>query len=600
MMLTVSDLTVDLLTPGGALRVVNGVSFSVAAGKTLALVGESGCGKSMTASALMRLLPEDAVVTAGDVCLGDESLLDLTEREMCLRRGRRIAMVFQEAAGSLNPVMTVGDQIEEVLRLNTGLHGRERRDEVVRWLARVGIPEPEKRASAYPMELSGGQKQRILIAMALAGNPDVVIADEPTTALDVTLQAQVMDLLKDLQRERGTALLLITHDLAMVKQYADRVALMYAGEIVETAPCRDFFASPRHPYAQGLLAAVPTREKRGAALAGIPGRVPTLTELARMTGCRFAPRCPIARDVCRQKAPCWQEDGTHAVRCADCGAAAVRRTPAKPTTDGGKHQPVLTVEHLSVVYERRRGFWRAPERTPAVTDVSFTLAEGETLALVGESGSGKTTLGKALLGLLGGVARVSGDVVLAGRPVLSGTSFDEAVVRRNVQMIFQDPYASLDPRMTVGETIAEGMKALSVGESDAWRRQRTAELLDWVELPWDAAGKLPHEFSGGQRQRIAIARALAVSPKILICDEPTSALDVSVQAQTVNLLKRLQAVTQTAYLFITHNFAVVEYFADRVAVMKAGRIVETGATETVLSHPENDYTRTLLEAVPRL
>ena len=600
MMLTVSDLTVDLLTPGGALRVVNGVSFSVAAGETLALVGESGCGKSMTASALMRLLPDDASVTAGDVRLDGESLLDLTEREMCLRRGRRIAMVFQEASGSLNPVMTVGDQIEEVLRLNTELNGRERRAEVVRWLTRVGIPEPEKRVSAYPMELSGGQKQRILIAIALAGKPDVVIADEPTTALDVTLQAQVMDLLKDLQRERGTALLLITHDLAVVKAYADRVALMYAGEIVETAPCRDFFATPRHPYARGLLAAVPTREKRGAALAGIPGRVPTLTELTKMTGCRFAPRCPVVRDVCRRRTPPWRQEASHAVRCTDCGAVVVRRMPTRPVTDGEKHPPVLTVEHLSVVYERRCGFWRAPERTPAVTDVSFTLAEGETLALVGESGSGKTTLGKALLGLAGAGTQVSGQVSLEGHPVRTVNFFDEAAVRRSVQMIFQDPYASLDPRMMVGETIAEGMRALSVGESDVWRKKRVAELLDWVELPQDAARKLPHEFSGGQRQRIAIARAIAVSPKILICDEPTSALDVSVQAQTINLLKRLQAVTKTAYLFITHNFAVVEYFADRVAVMKAGRMVETGATETVLSHPENDYTRTLLNAVPRL
>ena len=261
---------------------------------------------------------------------------------------------------------------------------------------------------------------------------------------------------------------------------------------------------------------------------------------------------------------------------------------------------VLTVERLSVTYERRRAFWRAPEGISAVKNVSLTLSEGETLALVGESGSGKTTLGRALLGLAGAGARVSGRVTLAGEPVLTGTAFDAAAVRRAVQMIFQDPYASLDPRMTVGETIAEGMRALSVGRDEAQRRKRIEELLDWVELPRDAARKLPHEFSGGQRQRIAIARALAVSPKVLICDEPTSALDVSVQAQTVNLLKRLQAVTKTAYLFITHNFAVVEYFADRVAVMKAGSILETGATETVLSHPENDYTRNLLNAVPRL
>lgn len=598
-MLTVTNLTVDIAGPEGSLRVVNDVSFSLAAGETLALVGESGCGKSMTALALMRLLPQDALVAAGDVTLAGESLIDLTESAMCARRGRRIAMVFQEASGSLNPVLTVGEQIDEVLRLNTVLSREERRSEVIRWLDRVGIPDPENRFGAYPMELSGGQKQRVLIAMALAGHPDVVIADEPTTALDVTLQAQVMTLLKKLQQERGTALLLITHDLAVVKQYADRVALMYAGEIVETAPCRDFFASPRHPYARGLLAAVPTRDKRGAALEGIPGRVPTLSELTQMTGCRFAPRCPAAHAVCRRQVPPWQKENEHAVRCV--GRSAVLSPSAASTSAAAVQSScVLTVERLSVTYERRRGFWRAPEGIPAVKNVSLTLSEGETLALVGESGSGKTTLGRALLGLAGAGARVSGRVTLAGEPVLTGTAFDAAAVRRTVQMIFQDPYASLDPRMTVGETIAEGMWALSVGRDEAQRRKRIEELLDWVELPRDAARKLPHEFSGGQRQRIAIARALAVSPKILICDEPTSALDVSVQAQTVNLLKRLQAVTKTAYLFITHNFAVVEYFADRVAVMKAGSILETGTTETVLSHPKNDYTRTLLNAVPRL
>ena len=600
--LEVEDLAVDLFTEEGPLRVVNGISFSVAAGETLALVGESGCGKSMTALSLMRLLPEDAAITAGDVKLLGTSLPDLPEEAMCRCRGHRIAMVFQEASGSLNPVQTVGKQIDEVLRLNTLLGKSERHAKVIEWLGRVGLPEPERKAAAYPFELSGGQKQRVLIAMALAGDPEVVIADEPTTALDVTLQAQILDLLKSLQKERGTALLLITHDLAVVKRFADRVALMYAGEVVETADCAAFFAGPRHPYAAGLLAAVPTQARRGAELAGIPGRVPTLTQLAAMTGCRFAPRCPNAKDACRQTAPGATMTGAHAVRCFFPGAVAADLPVAEEKTPAVA-EPVLEVAHFSVVYEASQGLFRRPRLSPAVTDVTLSLSRGETLALVGESGSGKTTFGKAVMGLLDDAARVAGEVTLAGRWVRNGRLVSEADarhLRRSVQMIFQDPYASLDPRMTVGESVTEGMKALGIGESDAARRKRAEELLDLVELPRESFSKLPHEFSGGQRQRIAIARALAASPAVVICDEPTSALDVSVQAQIVNLLRAVQRETQTAYLFITHNFSVVEYFADRIAVMKTGRLVETGRTADVLSHPADPYTQKLLAAVPRL
>ncbi len=597
--LEVTDLAVDLFTEGGPLRVVNGVSFSVAAGETLALVGESGCGKSMTALALMRLLPEDAAITAGDVKLAGLSLPDLSEEAMCRCRGRRIAMIFQEASGSLNPVQTVGEQIDEVLRLNTTLSKAERQASVVEWLRRVGLPEPEKKAQAYPFELSGGQKQRVLIAMALAGEPEVVIADEPTTALDVTLQAQILQLLKALQQERGTALLLITHDLAVVKQFADRVALMYAGEIVEMADCAAFFAGPRHPYAAGLLAAVPTRERRGAELTGIPGRVPTLPQLAVMTGCRFAPRCPKAQARCRKTSPEMTAAEGRAVRCFHPGRPAAVAA-ATVVSDGEAGEPVLSVGHFSVVYEASQGLFRQPRRTPAVTDVSLALGKGETLALVGESGSGKTTFGKAVMGLLDDSARVTGTVELAGRRVRDGQVTDAARLRCAVQMIFQDPYASLDPRMTAGESVTEGMKALGIGESDADRRRKAEALFDLVELPRESFGRLPHEFSGGQRQRIAIARALAASPSVIICDEPTSALDVSVQAQIVNLLRAVQRETQTSYLFITHNFSVVEYFADRVAVMKTGRLVETGRTTDVLSHPADPYTQQLLAAVPRL
>ncbi len=600
--LEVESLAVDLFSQSGPLRVVNGVSFTVAAGETLALVGESGCGKSMTALALMRLLPEDASITAGNVKLSGTSLPDLPEEAMCRSRGRRIAMVFQEASGSLNPVQTVGEQIDEVLRLNTTLGKSERRVKVIEWLERVGIPEPERKAAAYPFELSGGQKQRVLIAMALAGEPEAVIADEPTTALDVTLQAQILELLKSLQKERGTALLLITHDLAVVKRFADRVALMYAGEVVETADCASFFAGPRHPYAAGLLAAVPTQARRGAELAGIPGRVPELKQLADMTGCRFAPRCPRAKAVCRQTAPETTMAGGHAVRCFFPGAVAAA-LPAVFEKMPAAAEPVLEVTHFSVVYEASQGLFRRPRLSPAVMDVTLSLSRGETLALVGESGSGKTTFGKAVMGLLDDAARVAGEVTLAGRRVRDGrlvSSADVRHLRRAVQMIFQDPYASLDPRMTVGESVTEGMKALGIGDNDAVRRKRAEQLLDLVELPRESFSKLPHEFSGGQRQRVAIARALAASPAVVICDEPTSALDVSVQAQIVNLLRAVQRETQTAYLFITHNFSVVEYFADRIAVMKTGRLVETGRTADVLSNPADPYTQKLLAAVPRL
>ena len=596
-MLEVRGLTVDIAGDAGDLRVVSDVSFTVAAGETLALVGESGCGKSMTALAIMRLLPEDAGIAGGDVQLSGVSLPDLPESEMTKVRGRRIAMIFQEASGSLNPVMTVGDQIDEVLRLNGALAHDERRAKVIEWLERVGISDAENKARAYPFELSGGQKQRILIAMALAGEPDVVVADEPTTALDVTLQAQILELLQGLQQERRMALLLITHDLAVVKRYADRVALMYAGEIVETARCREFFENPCHPYASGLLAAVPAQAKRGAALTGIPGRVPTLFELAEMPGCRYAPRCAKATARCRCEAPQVVQFDHHDVRCFDPGAVVA--TFSQKAVQEVTGEAVLAVESLSVSYETSRGLFRKPRVTPAVADVTFSLKAGETLALVGESGSGKTTLGKAILGLLS-EARLLGRVELEGQTVFENGRFDEDAVRRSMQMIFQDPYASLDPRMTVGDCISEGMRALGLEESDEARKARVARLLDLVELPLESAAKLPHEFSGGQRQRVAIARALAVSPKVIICDEPTSALDVSVQAQIVNLLKRVQVETHCAYLFITHNFAVVEYFADRIAVMKTGRIVETGNADDVLTHPTHAYTENLLKAVPRL
>lgn len=593
-MLQVTDLAVSIASEWGKLPAVRKVSFELQAGETLALVGESGCGKSLTALALMRLLPEDAWIEGGDVLLDGTSLVDLSEGDMRRVRGRRLSMIFQEASGSLNPVVTVGEQIEEVLRLQTSLSRNERKVRVNAWLQRVGLANAPVVAQSYPFELSGGQKQRVLIAMALAAEPEVVIADEPTTALDVTLQAQILTLLKTMQRERRLALLLITHDLAVVKHHADRVALMYAGEVVETAACAEFFAAPQHPYAM-LLRSVPSKTKRGAVLWGIPGRVPPLTDIPE--GCAFAPRCHRAQEACRtQGIAMTMTASRHEVRCLSpqvSGAAwAEDGIRAQTKKIGG---PLLTVDKLTVDFVKSRGWGRRPLVTRALSDVTMTVSAGETLALVGESGSGKTTLGKTILGLLDKQARVSGTVDLAGRRVREGRHFDAVPVRRTAQMIFQDPYASLDPRMTVGETIKEGMHQGQDGTLKS-----VEELLELVELPRDAARRLPYEFSGGQRQRIAVARALASAPKLIICDEPTSALDVSVQAQIMNLLARVQEETQIAYLFITHNLAVVEYFADRIAVMKAGTLVETGTTDVVLAHPQNLYTRALWRAVPRL
>lgn len=602
-MLDVKSLAVDFYLPSGKVTALKDISFTVSPGETLALVGESGCGKSLTALALMRLLPAQAGVSAGDVVLDGVSLPDLPEDAMCRVRGAKMAMIFQEPATALNPVMTVGEQIAEVIRLHENPGKDVVRQKVLQWLTRVGIDKPEERIDAFPFELSGGQKQRVLIAIALAGNPDVVIADEPTTALDVTLQAQILDLLKDLQKERNLALLLITHDLAVVKRYADRVALMYAGEIVEEAPCSAFFASPLHPYAAGLLSAVPSTAKRGQRLSGIAGRVPNLNEMP--AGCRFADRCAKAKEACR-KAPVPQVpvkgDPDRRVRCLNPGRlpAAHADVTESPLTETGSHE-VLRAEHLSVTFVKSRGlFNKKLLLTPAVNDVTLTVREGETVALVGDSGSGKTTLGKAVLRLIEGDVRITGRVVCSGIEALTAKGEDLTKLRRANQMIFQDPFSSLDPRMSVGESITEGMRALGIGETKEERLKRAAGLLERVGLPASAAERLPHEFSGGQRQRIAIARALAANPRLIICDEPTSALDVSVQAQILNLMKAIQKETGVAYLFITHNFAVVEYLADRVAVMEKGRLVEAGDAAEVLCNPQAAYTKRLLKAVPRL
>lgn len=580
-----------------SLTAVDDVLFSIRSGECFALVGESGCGKSLTALSLMRLLPDGLYIDRGEVRLNGTDLLELTEHEMQAVRGDRIAMIFQEPATSLNPVMTVGEQIVEAVRLHERVSKEEARQRALQWLARVGLDEPQKRFDAFAHELSGGQKQRVMIAMALACRPDVVVADEPTTALDVTRQAQILDLLKELQKEHGIALLLITHDLALVRQYADRVALMYAGQMVEQSKVSDFFENPSHPYARLLLSAVPRADKSAQTLTGIAGSVPELS--AMPSGCRFAPRCPAAKEACLQKCPAMRPTVPgRLVRCF---------YPDSPVTSSTTHlqktmrseETVLKLTDVSVTYGSRGGLFSRQKAFEAVSHATLSLARGKTLALVGESGSGKTTLGKAALGLLENAA-VNGSVEIAGEVAFDARGRFKRHLRSCAQIVFQDPFASLDPRMSVGELVSEGIMALCPGLSKADARRKVSELLDSVGLPSAAADRLAHEFSGGQRQRIAIARALAVEPQIVVCDEPTSALDVSVQAQILNLLREIQAEQGVSYLFITHNFAVVEFMAHEVAVMQHGRIVESGTAAEVLTHPQHAYTQTLLAAVPRL
>ena len=612
-MLKVDDLRVELDSEAGLVRAIDGLRLSLARGETFALVGESGCGKSMTALALMRLLPDNGQITTGSVDLDGADVLALPESAMQSVRGGRIGMIFQEPATSLNPVMRVGDQIVEAIVAHTPLRGAAARAKAIDWLGRVGIPEPERRIDEYPFRLSGGQKQRVMIAMTLASEPAFLVADEPTTALDVTIQAQILDLLAQLQREHGMGMMLITHDLAVVSSIADRVALMYAGQIVEVAEAADFFAAPKHPYARLLLEALPDAAKRGGSLAAIRGTVPPLWQ--SFTGCRFADRCDRVFDACRVVVPELVDLGRGSVRCLLYGGPAAapegqetRRVipvvpAAAPRAAPTPHEasPLLDVSHLGVRFPIRGGvLQRTRGEFVAVDDVSFSVGSGRTLALVGESGCGKTTTGKAIVQLLRSVARVDGSARLEGADLFTLQGAELLQARRSIQIIFQDPYASLNPRMRVGAILEEGLHALRPEVDAQARTSSIAALLDRVGLRRDALERYPHEFSGGQRQRIAIARALAVEPKLIVCDEPTSALDTSVQAQILNLLRQLQAELGVSYLFITHNIGVVEYVADDVAVMRRGRIEEYGPASEILGNPRTDYTRTLLAAVPRI
>ena len=600
-LLSLRGLCIDIRRGKAVLPILSGVSFDIGVAETYALVGESGCGKSMTALALARLLPDVARLRAAELSLGGTDLLRLTEAEMRDVRGRRLAMIFQEPGASLNPVLSVGRQLGESLARRGRLDARARLAAMQDLLGAVGIADAPRRLGEFPFQLSGGIKQRVMIAMALAGNPQLLIADEPTTALDVTIQAEILDLLRRLQAERRMSMLLISHDLGIVAAMADRVGVMYAGEIVESAPTEAFFSAPRHPYTQMLFAALPDTQRRGLNLATIPGQVPATGDWT--AGCRFAERCPAVLGHCRLQAPPQaQVDAGHWVRChlyapGQPAWSGIRPTPTStPDAAPGEAAAVLAATDVKVHFPIRAGVLRRQVgAVRAVDGVSFVLQRGRTVALVGESGCGKTTVGKALLQLN---VPVQGSVRLGERELVGLSRQALQPLRRRLQMIFQDPYASLNPRLRVGEIIAEGMQALGVVSGAAARERAVAHLLAQVGLPEEAALRYPHEFSGGQRQRIAIARTLAVRPEVIVCDEPTSALDVSVQAQILNLLRELQQALALSYLFITHNFAVVEYLAHDVAVMYLGRIVERGSVDEVLRQPRHPYTVALLSAVP--
>lgn len=593
----IKNLQVAFQTDAGLLTAVDNISFSLQPGDTLALLGESGCGKSMTSLALMRLLPRRGIYgRLSQINLEGSDILDLPECLMRQLRGKRLAIIFQEPMTALNPVLCIGEQLAEALHHSgSRLNGNTLKQRLIAMLAEVEIPDPEYRLQQYPHQLSGGQKQRVVIAMALANNPEILIADEPTTALDVTIQAQILALLKKLQQEHNMSMLLITHDMGVVKAMAQRVCVMYAGELVEEGRVDEFFQRVQHPYSRQLLACLPNFKTRHQRLQAIAGSVPGLDALP--LGCRFHPRCEHAFAPCATIHPELRKENTGAVRChlypemKELPKSKLVETYWPEPCDPG--ELLFSVTDLCVYFKLGGSiFKRNKPVIKAVDGLSFQLRKGQTLALVGESGCGKTTTSRALLLLQ---AITSGEIAYRGLPLdaLKGRALKD--YRKRVQIIFQDPHSSMNPRMTVGEILAEGM--LAQGMKKDLIRKKQAKLLDQVSLHSSSLNRYPHQFSGGQRQRICIARALATEPEVLICDEPTSALDVSVQAQILNLLKELQIELGMSYLFITHNIAIVAYLADEVMVMRNGRVQESGNCEQVLQHPQQAYTRELLAGV---
>jgi glutathione transport system ATP-binding protein len=606
--LSVTGLHVSFPSEAGEVRAVRGMSYEVAAGEVLGIVGESGSGKSVSALAVMGLLPSTARVR-GSVRFRERELLGLDDRELSGVRGRGIAMVFQDPLSALTPVYTVGDQIAEAVRVHRRVSREQADRRAVELLDLVGIPAAAQRARAFPHEFSGGMRQRVMIAMAIANDPDVIIADEPTTALDVTIQAQVLEVLRTAQTVTGAGIVMITHDLGVIAGFADRVMVMYAGRPVERGGVEDIFYRPRMPYTLGLLGSLPrldATERRP--LVPLDGSPPSLVDLP--AGCPFAPRCPLRLDVCVEVEPELEPtaDPAHTAAChrraeiegrrltpVDVFPAPVAGEPAVSLLPREQRQAVLEVRGLERSYALTKGavFRRQVGTVRAVDGVSFDIREGETLGLVGESGCGKTTTVTEILSL---ARPMGGSVAVLGRETATLDARARRALRRDLSIVFQDPLASLDPRLPVGDILAEGLRTHGVERRQRDRRVR--ELLRLVGLAPEHASRYPQDFSGGQRQRIAIARALALEPRVVVLDEPVSALDVSIRAGVINLLEELRARLGLAYLFVAHDLSLVRHIADRVAVMYLGRIVEIGAVRAVFDTPSHPYTRALLSAVP--
>lgn len=594
-LLKIDNLSVRLAVPSGELHAVRNVSLTLNRGEALGIVGESGSGKSLTAMALMRLLPKAATVAFDNLIFDGTDLSQVAEASFTNNfLGPRLSMIFQEPMTSLNPVYSIGRQLIEASLRGGRMSKAQAIDRALALLDRVGIPNPKTRMTQYPHQLSGGQRQRVMIAMALMLEPELLIADEPTTALDATIQTQIMALLDELRREMNMAMILITHDLAVVSENVDRVSVMYGGEIIESGRSGDVLATPAHPYTRALLTAIPHMGDKPKRLGAIPGTVPALLQPPQ--GCVFASRCAHAEAQCVHTRAARQGDENHHWQCILTDKMRAE-LPAAVSTDALPRREladevVLEARNVSRVFQARNGFFGARYEIRAVDGVSLSLQRGETLALVGESGSGKTTLSRLLLGL---DTPTSGDILLGGQPVADLDGLDRADL---IQPIFQDPYSSLNPRRTLAEIIARPLALRGIGSARE-RQIKAREVMDLVRLPDRLMHSYPSQLSGGQRQRVAIARALVRSPEILVCDEPTSALDVSVQAQILNLLVDLQTELGLTCLLITHDMAVVHQIASRVAVMLEGKLVEEGPAMELMANPKHDYTRTLLAAAPR-
>lgn len=561
-MLSVTNLTIQFKTANGLFDAVKGIGFTLAKGETIGIVGESGSGKSVTALSLMRLLDKNNSIVSGQVMLDEFSLFELSEDEMRAIRGNRIGMIFQEPMTSLNPVLTCGFQVTEAIQLHLGSSKAEAKAQAIKLFKEVQLPRPEVIFDSYPHQISGGQKQRVMIAMALSCDPEILIADEPTTALDVTVQKTIIDLLKKLKEERGMSLIFISHDLGVVNEIADRVLVMYKGEIVEEAPTKTLFKNPQHPYTKGLLACRPSVKYHLKKLPVIADFINSNTTIEQIREDYNYPK----KEISERKKKLYSQE------------------------------PILKVKELSTWFPVSSGiFGQSKDMVKAVNKVSFDVYPGETLGLVGESGCGKTTLGRSILRL---IEPTLGNINFESTDLRSLDKNDMRRMRRDIQIIFQDPYSSLNPRLTVGESIIEPLQVHNIYNSDKQRKQRVIELLERVNLLPEHFNRYPHEFSGGQRQRIVIARALALQPKFIICDESVSALDVSVQAQVLNLIRELQQEFNLTYIFISHDLSVIKHISDRMMVMNKGEIVEIGDPDEIYNHPKEEYTKRLIDSIP--